>query len=101
MISNHYPMTFGHPHAWLVLLGMLLLAAWVRHFFNLRHRGRTVWAIPVSAAVGALALAVAIAPAKPPATMRVSFADAQSIINARCAACHAAKPRQEGIAVAP
>jgi uncharacterized membrane protein len=101
MISNHYPMTFGHPHAWLVLLGMLLLAAWVRHFFNLRHRGRTVWAIPVSAAVGALALAIAIAPAKPSATMRVSFADAQSIIRARCTACHAARPRQEGIAVAP
>ncbi|MBA3505549.1 MAG: urate hydroxylase PuuD, partial [Betaproteobacteria bacterium] len=27
MISNHYPMTFGHRHAWLVLLVILLLAA--------------------------------------------------------------------------
>jgi len=101
MISNHYPMTFGHPHAWLVLLCMLLLAAWVRHFFNLRHRGRTVWAIPASAALGALALAVAIAPPMPAAATQASFADAQSIIRARCSACHAAHPRQEGIGVAP
>ena len=101
MISNHYPMTFGHPHAWLVLLCMLLLAAWVRHFFNLRHRGRTVWAIPASAALGAAVLAIAIAPPKPSTATQVSFADAQTIIHARCSACHAAKPRQEGIAVAP
>ena len=103
MISNHYPMTFGHPHAWIVLLGMLLLAAWVRHFFNLRHRGRTAWTIPATAAVGALVLAIAIAP---PRTSRavattVSFSDAQSIVRARCSACHAAQPRQEGIATAP
>ena len=72
MISNHYPMTFGHRHAWLVLVAMLLLAAYVRHFFNLRHKGRTVWAIPVTAALATLALAVAIAPAKPkPARLHV------------------------------
>jgi len=101
MISNHYPMTFGHPHAWIVLLCMLLLAAWVRHFFNLRHRGRTVWAIPATAALGALVLAFAIAPPRAPTAAKVSFADAQAIIHARCSACHATKPRQEGIAVAP
>ena len=65
MISNHYPMTCGHPHAWLVLVAILLLAAFVRHFFNLRHKGRTVWAIPATAALATLALAIAIAPAKP------------------------------------
>jgi uncharacterized membrane protein len=101
MISNHYPMTFGHPHAWIVLVILLLLAAYVRHFFNLRHRGRTVWAIPITAAIAALALAIAIAPPKPAAGVRVSFADVQSIIHARCSACHAAEPRQEGIAAAP
>ncbi len=40
MISNHYPMTFGSRHAWLVLIAILLLAAYVRHFFNLRHKGQ-------------------------------------------------------------
>ncbi len=101
MISNHYPFTFGHAQAWLVLVCLLLLAALVRHFFNLRHRGRTVWAIPITAAVGALALAVAIAPPKPAAGGNVAFRDVQPIIAARCVACHAERPRQEGIAVAP
>ena len=101
MISNHYPMTFGHPHAWIVLVCLLILAAYVRHFFNLRHRGRTVWAIPVTAALAALALAVAIAPPKALPGARVSVADVQSIVRARCVACHAQRPRQDGIAVAP
>ena len=101
MISNHYPMTYGHPRAWLVLVCLLLLAAYVRHFFNLRHRGRTVWVIPAIAAVGALALAVAIAPDRGSGGSEVAIRDVQAIVEARCVACHAEKPRQEGIAVAP
>jgi uncharacterized membrane protein len=101
MISNHYPLTYAHPHAWLVLACLLLLAAYVRHFFNLRHRGRTVWAIPVTAALAALALASVIAPAQRSAAVPVSFGDVQSIIQTRCASCDAARPSQEGIAVAP
>jgi uncharacterized membrane protein len=101
MISNHYPMTFGHRHAWLVLVAMLALAAFVRHFFNLRHKGRTVWAIPAIAALGTLALAVAIAPARPEAGAVPAFAQVQAIVAQRCASCHAERPTQEGFAVAP
>ncbi|HEY6894364.1 MAG TPA: urate hydroxylase PuuD, partial [Rhodanobacteraceae bacterium] len=101
MISNHYPMTFGHPHAWIVLVCLLLLAAYVRHFFNLRHRGRTVWAIPITAAAAALALAIVIAPTQRASGGDVAFTDVQAIIAARCSTCHATQPRQEGIAVAP
>ncbi|HSC97922.1 MAG TPA: urate hydroxylase PuuD [Casimicrobiaceae bacterium] len=101
MISNHYPMTFGHRYAWIVLVCLLLLAAYVRHFFNLRHRGRTAWAIPISAAVATLALAVVIAPAQRTGAADVAFADVQSIIAERCSTCHAAEPRQKGFAAAP
>jgi len=102
MISNHYPLTYGHRYGWLILVAILLLAAWVRHFFNLRHKGRVVWAIPVSAALGALALAVAIAPPKPPPSGEaVSFGEVQSIVLSRCAGCHAERPTQPGFAVAP
>ena len=101
MISNHYPMTYGHPRAWLVLVALLLFAAYVRHFFNLRHRGRTVWAIPVTAAIGTLALAAAIAPERRSDASEVSMRDVQAIVETRCVTCHAEKPRQEGIAVAP
>src|SRR5215467_5839393 len=102
MISNHYPLTYGSPRSWLVLVAILLLAAYVRHFFNLRHRGRTVWAIPITAAVGTLALAIAIAPQRPSATGAApSFAQVHAVIEQRCTSCHAEKPTQPGFAVAP
>ena len=101
MISNHYPLTYGHPRGWVVLIAILLLAAYVRHFFNLRHRGRALWAIPLTAALGVAALAVAIAPARPPAAAVVTFGEVQAIVAQRCAPCHAEKPTQEGFAVAP
>jgi len=100
MISNHYPMTFGNRNAWLVLVAVLLIAAYVRHFFNLRHKGRTVWAIPITGAIATLALAVAIAPAKP-AAAPFALADVHRIVSERCATCHATKPTQAGFNEAP
>jgi len=101
MISNHYPITFGQPRAWLVLVAIMLLAAYVRHFFNLRHRGRTVWAIPVTAALATLALAVAIAPPTQHIAQGATFSGVQRIVALRCAPCHAAAPVQPGFSVAP
>src|SRR5258708_23675822 len=103
MISNHYPMTYGARYGWVALLAIMLLAAYVRHFFNLRHRGRTVWAIPVSALLGTLVLAILIAPDKPQATAGgpPPFARGQAIVAERCAGCHAERPTQEGFVVAP
>ena len=101
MISGHYPATWGHPQAWAVLIAVLLLAAYVRHFFNLRHRGRTVWAIPASAGVAALALAILITPRAPDAAAAPSFARVAQIVEQRCAGCHAQAPTQPGFAVAP
>src|SRR5205823_10324340 len=62
MLSNHFPFTYGHPQGWLVLVALMAIGAWVRHFFNLRHQGREVWWIPATAAVAVVVLAVAIAP---------------------------------------
>jgi uncharacterized membrane protein len=101
MISGHYPMTWGHAHAWLALVGIVLVAAFVRHFFNLRHRGRTVWAIPVLGMLATVAIAVAIAPARPAAGEVPSFARVQSIVAVRCASCHAERPSHAGFSVAP
>ena len=100
MISNHYPLTYGYKHPWLVLIAAGLIAAFVRHFFNLRHKGRTVWAIPVVAAVATLVLAVTIAPERPKAAA-FTFAQVQKIVTERCAGCHAAKPTFAGFSEAP
>jgi uncharacterized membrane protein len=102
MISNHFPFTYSQPNAWLVLVCVMALAAWVRHFFNLRHQGRVVWWIPASAAVGAVALAVALAPRGSTTTQAsVSFSQVQPIIVRRCQPCHSGSPTQPGFTAAP
>src|SRR5438876_4644835 len=62
MLSNHFPSSYGHSYSWLILVALMVTGAWIRHFFNLRHAGRTVWAIPITAALAIAAVAVAIRP---------------------------------------
>ena len=64
MLSNHFPSSYGHSYSWLVLMAMMLIGAWIRVFFNLRHQGRNVWAIPVTAALAIAGVAVAIRPSE-------------------------------------
>jgi uncharacterized membrane protein len=112
MISNHFAMTYRHEHAWAVLAGIMLAGVFIRHFFNLRHKGRVEWKYPAVGVVLLLAVAVAIAP-KPPAASTgamtanananagAQFAAVQGIIQQRCVSCHAAHPTQPGFATAP
>ena len=102
MIAGHYPATFGHAFGWLILLGLFVVGAAVRHWFNLRNAGRaSLWPLPAAAA-GFLLIA-ALATGLPPApddesafeAGSVSFAEAQAVIAARCTNCHAARPRHE------
>jgi uncharacterized membrane protein len=104
MIAPHFPFVYTHARAWLVLLTLMVLGAWVRLFFNLRHQGRTVWSIPVTAAVGVVVLALVIRPedgsseaSGPP----VAFARVASIVEQRCAPCHSATPTNESFSTAP
>ena len=103
MLSNHFPAAYGHSWAWLVLVALMAIGAWIRHYFNLRHAGRTVWWIPVTAALGIAAVAVAIRPADvstgSAAAATVSGAQARAIVQERCVPCHSAHPTR--VASAP
>ena len=120
MLSNHYGMTYGAPHNWLVLLMIMAAGALVRQFFVLRHKGVVNWWYPGVAVGLLLAVAIGISPAmrsKPmpaalhhqeeaaptavaggaakPATaasVGAGFAQVQQVIQARCIQCHAEKP---------
>jgi uncharacterized membrane protein len=104
MLSNHFPFTYGHDHAWLILVALMAIGAWTRHYFNLRHVGRNPWWILATAGLATVALAVAI---KPESSSRaasggtVSFARAHAIVRARCAPCHSLHPTQPGFSSAP
>ncbi|MEH6582967.1 MAG: urate hydroxylase PuuD [Halioglobus sp.] len=105
MISNHYPMTYSHEHSWLVLLAIIAITAFARHYFNLEHKGIKRPIILVAAAVAAGTLAFVIAP-KPAATSGEGFQASQvpqveSILIERCASCHSATPTDDVFKIAP
>jgi len=93
MISNHYPMTFNHNAGWAVLMGLVLIGAAVRQYFVLRHFGKNKPSIIIGAILATIALAYAIAPEKVEVTkeqlqQKVTMAEVQTIIEARCSSCH-------------
>jgi uncharacterized membrane protein len=102
MLSNHFAFTYTHAHAWLVLVCLMVIGAAIRHFFNLRHQGRNVWAIPVVAAIALAGIAVWL---RPPETSsagpQVSFSRVSVIVTGRCAVCHSMHPTQPGFASPP
>jgi uncharacterized membrane protein len=102
MISSHYPMTYSHPQGWLILGVIMLAGVLVRQFFVLRHRGKIIWALPISGIALLAAVAVAIAPKHvDPSGGKVTFASVQGVVKERCLPCHSARPTQPGFAEAP
>lgn len=93
MVSNHFPSTFGNEKAWLVLAGISLATAGIKHWLNLREQGRiSVWVLPASVIL-LLAIAWATAPKNVSGKCGdVSFAEVNTIIQQRCTSCHSARP---------
>ena len=102
MLSNHFAFTYAHADSWLVLVWLMVIGAAIRHFFNLRHRGRNVWAIPVLAALSVAGIAIWL---RPPDTSAagptVPFSRVSRIVDRRCAACHSMHPTQPGFSAPP
>ena len=104
MIAGHFAFTYGAGRAWLVLLVIMFVGVLSRVFFNLRHQGRTVWAIPALCVVVLIALGIAIRHETRPeggAAATVAFAKVAPIVEERCAACHSQAPTQPGFSTAP
>jgi len=106
MISNHYPSTFGHEFNWLVLMGIVVASAGIKHYWNLMERGQHMkYILPFSVA-GLVAIALVTSPLADQnddvdLTEPVSFMKVQSIIQARCQTCHSQNPADPIWGVAP
>ncbi len=105
MISNHYPMLYGHPHGWAILAAIGFITAFARHYFNLRHRDINRPSILVAAAAMTVVLIWVIAPT--PTTSAntgitaVSDETVAQIMETHCVACHAETPTQPGFQSPP
>lgn len=118
MLSNHYPMTYSTPYAW-VIVGLVLVAgALVRHFYNLRHAGKgDAWWTWIIAALCLWSAAWISMASSPLGRERLGLSQAETqnviaaatkppapvveIITSRCSMCHAREPVWAGIAIAP
>jgi uncharacterized membrane protein len=102
MLSNHFAFTYTHEHSWLVLVCLMVIGASIRLFFNLRHQGRNVWAIPIAAAIALAGIAIWL---RPPETSsagpQVPFTRVRGIVAERCGVCHSMHPTQPGFSAAP
>jgi uncharacterized membrane protein len=130
MISNHYPMIYQHPMNWLVGSAVMVISAYIRHYFNLKHAGKNKPWVLVSGVVALFVLAIVMSipsrPAKIPSssitstskdsetelsqtmsattatnTLDYHQAEALTIIEARCNQCHSASPSDDIFTIAP
>ena len=116
MISNHYPMTYQHPHNWLVLVLIMLTSAWIRHYFNLKHVGVAKPQIVISGAVAMLAIAAWVSwPQNTTAALHSHTSTAstgaalqpftdnevQMLVSEHCSGCHSTNPTDVVFKVAP
>ncbi|MGQ7272854.1 urate hydroxylase PuuD [Marinobacter sp. V034] len=108
MISNHYPMFYGHEYGWAVLAAIGFITAFARHFFNLRHRGvyrpsiLLIAAIMTVILIGVLAPSPTSVPATPSGSdTKVTDADIQSLIDTHCTGCHAKVPSSPAFQAPP
>ena len=104
MISNHYPMTYGHEHGWLVLALIGCIAAFARHYFNLKHQdNHQPWILVVSALMlfGVIGWMMPKLVDAALTESTLSQSATMTLVETHCTACHAANPSHPGFNAAP
>jgi uncharacterized membrane protein len=97
MLSNHFPSTYGHPLAWVVLGLLFVFGVGLKYVMNKRGASH-----PLAIAVTVVSLGtVVFMTSRPQADHaleayagrpQVSFATVSGIVQTRCVTCHAVKP---------
>ncbi|WP_328187231.1 urate hydroxylase PuuD [Marinobacter sp. OP 3.4] len=105
MISNHYPMLYGHPHGWAILAAIGFITAFTRHYFNLKHRDIHRPSILLASSIMTVTLIWIVAPTPTTSastdSAAVSDETVTQIVETHCVACHAETPTQPGFQSAP
>src|SRR3954453_324462 len=104
MLAGHWAFVYTHDQAWAVLVALMAVGAVIRHYFNKRHAGQTLWWIWIGCAAAIAGIAVWLRPheATPaPGATTVPFVQAHAVVRQRCAPCHSQHPTQPGFSAAP
>ena len=102
MISNHFPSTFGYQYPWLILAIITLGTAGVKHYLNLKEKGKlNVWVLPASVLI-LLAAAFISAPQKQTTVCKpVAMGAVYAIVQTRCVSCHSRHPTDDVVTAPP
>lgn len=109
MLSSHFPALYGHRWNWLVLGILVVTGATVRHIMNIRFtwpRWKPALAATFATSLAALALLTA-RPSQSRAAAsdgeggQVTFAQANAVVQKRCAVCHSADAADRTFGAAP
>ena len=118
MLSNHNPLSFGTPYAWIIASLIFLTGVTIRHYFNTMHKTGNgphwTWAVTVLL----MFLIAWLSSVRPPETLEeaearaltpqqeryvsaAGFEDAYDTILSNCSMCHAREPVWDGMHWAP
>jgi len=114
MLSNHYPLAFATPYAWIIASLIFLTGVTIRHYFNTMHatgKGpHWTWAVTVILMIVIAWLSTVrgpdtyeIAQNRPLTAYEQRFATASGfdaaydIVLGNCSMCHAREPAWEGM----
>jgi uncharacterized membrane protein len=98
MLAGHFTFMVAHQYAWVLLLCLMALGAFIRHFYNLRHGGANHWWMWAVAALVVIVMFVMLRPADEPTTSAAPQARDQATLlaqgrtvfdDAGCGSCHA------------
>lgn len=118
MLSNHYPLAFATEYNWIIASLIFLMGVTIRHYFNSKHarNGNPTW---TWLATAILFLIVAwlstaplymddknetagkVTPVQQSLMQSEGFEEVATIVQGRCAMCHADEPSWEGIVWPP
>lgn len=117
MISVHYPLAFSSKFNWLIASLVFLIGVVIRHYFNSMHSrtGKPLWTWLVAALIFWAIMWLSAIPRDAPAkdknaeltpqqkiiASHVTYPDARSAVQTRCAMCHAKNPAWAGIIKPP
>ena len=115
MLSNHYPLVFATPYNWVIACLVFLMGVTIRHWFNSKHarHGNPHWTWVVTVVlflIIAWLSSVRSDPVEGEAAVSgeaaqfaaaAGFEGVTSIVQGRCAMCHAAEPVWDGMLRAP
>lgn len=109
MMSSHFPGLCGNRLSWVLLLILVAAGAAARHVLNIRYttpRWPAILAATMLVGIVGLYAVMRLGAASPAslsadAAAPVTFAEARSVIDRRCTACHSAQPSDMTFGAAP